>query len=128
MRLSRYDPPRPYARSSRVGNVIFLAGATGMGEHEEGAGHDHLAKGGIREQATVAFEQVAANLAAEGLGFEDLARLDVFLLNSEDGPGFMEVCRRYLPDGAPPGAMVSVSGFSHKGCLVEIEGIAAARE
>jgi enamine deaminase RidA (YjgF/YER057c/UK114 family) len=128
VQLAQYDPPRPYARVARVGDIIFLAGASGHGAHRDEDVHDEsLHDRGIEEQATIAFEEVRMNLAAEGLGFEDLVRLDVFLLNDDDAGPFMKVLHRYLPDGSPPGAMLCVKGFAHKGVIVEIEGIAAKR-
>jgi 2-iminobutanoate/2-iminopropanoate deaminase len=128
VQLAQFDPPRPYARASRVGDLIFLAGASGHGGHAAKDVHEEgLAELGIAEQTTIAFEEVRKNLDAEGLDFGDLVRLDVFLLNDDDAGPFMEVLHRYLPNGSPPGAMVCVKGFAHRGVLVEIEGIAAKR-
>ena len=121
MKIVRYDPPRPYARASQVGDLVFLAGQTGRDEHGVNT------EGSIREQTRTAFGQIGENLASFGLGFEDLVRMDVFLANGEDGHTFSETMMEYLPEGSPPGAMVVVKGFSHPGILVEIECIAAVR-
>lgn len=117
----QYEPARSYARASRVGNLIFLAGEVGRDEH--GA----MVPGGITEQTARVFEHIRSSLELFGLGFEDLVRMDVFLLNEEDVHPFLEVMKRYLPSGSPPGALLCVKAFSHAGMLVEIECIAAGR-
>ncbi len=119
----QYDPPRAYARGSRVGGVVFLAGETGI-DHASG----HLAGDGIREQAEQAFVNLRDSLAVFGLGLDALVKMDVFLRSSEHRIPFMEVLRRHLPDGAPPGALLCVGGFAHEGVLVEIECVAAAAD
>jgi 2-iminobutanoate/2-iminopropanoate deaminase len=121
MEIIHYDPPRSYARASRVGDLIFIAGEVGRDDH------GHLVTGGIEEQATRAFDNIAETLEGFGLGFGDLAQMDVFLLEEADAHPFLDVMRRYLPNGSPPGALLCVKGFSHPGMLVEIQCIAAAR-
>ena len=120
MELLQYEPKRPYARASRVGDHVFLAGEAGYAGHR-----DHVVEGGIVTQAKQAFENIRETLEIYGLGFEDLARMDVFLLDGEDKQPLMKVLGEYLPQGSPPGALVVVKGFAHEGVLVEIECIAA---
>jgi 2-iminobutanoate/2-iminopropanoate deaminase len=121
MEIIPYDPPRSYARASRAGGLVFIAGEVGRDDHGQ------LVTGGIVEQATRAFDNIGQTLEAVGLGFADLVRMDVFLLEEADTHPFLEVMRRYLPNGSPPGALLCVKGFSHQGMLVEIECIAAER-
>jgi 2-iminobutanoate/2-iminopropanoate deaminase len=118
--LVQYDPPRPYARASRVGNLVFLAGETGTDGHT-----GHLVSGGIAEQTEQAFRNLRESMDQFALGWDDLVRMDVFLTDSAHIRPFMEVLRTYLPEGSPPGALVCVKELAHAGMLVEIECIGA---
>jgi 2-iminobutanoate/2-iminopropanoate deaminase len=120
MEIIPYDPPRTYARASRVGDLIFIAGEVGRDDH------GRLVSGGIVEQTTRVFENIGDTLSTLGLGFHSLVRMDVFLLEEADVHPFLDVMKRYLPNGSPPGAMLCVKAFSHEGMLVEVECIAAA--
>ena len=119
--ILHYDPPRPYARASRVGDLIFLAGETGTRTHT-----GELTSGGIEEQTAQAFENIMVTLELFGLGWDSLVRMDVFLIDVGYIRPFMEVLGRYLPEGSPPGAMVCVEALAHHGMMVEIECVAAA--
>jgi 2-iminobutanoate/2-iminopropanoate deaminase len=121
MEIIHYDPPRSYARASRVGDLVFIAGEVGRDDH------GRIVSGGIEEQTARAFDNIGLTLESLGLGFADLVQMDVFLLEESDTHQFLDVMRRYLPGGSPPGALLCVKGFSHPGMLVEIQCIAAAR-
>jgi 2-iminobutanoate/2-iminopropanoate deaminase len=121
MEIIHYDPPRSYARASRVGDLVFIAGEVGRDDH------GRIVSGGIEEQTARAFDNIGLTLESLGLGFADLVQMDVFLLEETDTHQFLDVMRRYLPNGSPPGALLCVKGFSHPGMLVEIQCIAAAR-
>lgn len=116
-----YEPPRSYARASRVGDLVFIAGEVGRDEH--GA----IVAGGIVPQTRRAFENIRSTLDMLGLGFENLVKMDVFVLEEHDLHPFLDTMRDYLPQGSPPGTLLCVKGFSHEGMLVEIACVAAAR-
>lgn len=116
-----YDPPRSYARASRVGDLVFIAGEVGRDEH--GA----IVAGGIVAQTRRAFENIRATLEMLNLGFADLVKMDVFVLEESDIHPFLDTMREFLPEGSPPGTLLCVKGFSHQGMLVEIACVAAAR-
>ena len=94
VQLVHYEPPRSYARASRVGDIIFLAGEVGRDDHGT------LVGGGIEQQADKAFQNIRTSLELFGLDFEDLVRMDVYLLEPEDAHPFLDVMRRYLPAGS----------------------------
>ena len=116
----RYDPPRSYARATRVGSLVFLAGETGTDSHT-----GRMVEGGILEQTERAFLNLGESLDAFSLRLQNLVRMDVFLTDSADIGPFLSVLRARMPDGAPPGALLCVKELAHKGMLVEIECIAA---
>jgi 2-iminobutanoate/2-iminopropanoate deaminase len=118
--IIQYDPRRPYARASRVGDLLFLAGEAGYQGHSR-----ELVSGGIAEQSRQALRNIDDTLSLFELGFEHLVKMDVFLLDSSDKAAFMEVLGEFASDGSPPGALVAVKGFAHEGVLVEVECVAA---
>jgi enamine deaminase RidA (YjgF/YER057c/UK114 family) len=119
--IIHYDPPRSYARASRVGDLVFIAGEVGRDEHGE------IVAGGIVPQTRRAFENIDVTLKLLNLGFEDLVKMDVFVLDESDIHSFLDTMREFLPTGSPPGTLLCVKGFSHSGMLVEIAAVAAVR-
>lgn len=120
--ILQYEPRRPYARASVVGKLIFLAGETGTPAHDEEPG----SAADITAQTHQAMRNIESTLDEFGIGWDNLVRMDVFLVDRSHIDPFMEVLRSYLPDGAPPGVLVCVESLAHEGMLVEIECIAAA--
>lgn len=116
-----YEPPRSYARASRVGDLVFIAGEVGRDDHGD------IVAGGIVAQTRRAFENIRATLDMLNLGFGDLAKMDVFVLQESDIHPFLDTMREFLPAGSPPGTLLCVNAFSHQGMLVEIACVAAAR-
>jgi enamine deaminase RidA (YjgF/YER057c/UK114 family) len=116
-----YDPPRSYARASRVDDLVFIAGEVGRDEHGE------IVAGGIVPQTRRAFENIRTTLELLNLGFDDLVKMDVFVLEESDIHPFLDTMREFLPGGSPPGSLLCVKGFSHAGMLVEIACVAAVR-
>jgi enamine deaminase RidA (YjgF/YER057c/UK114 family) len=114
-----YDPPRSYARASRVGDTVYVAGEVGRDEH--GA----IVDGGIVPQTRRAFENIRDTLRLLNLRFDDLVKMDVFVLEETDIHPFLDTMREFLPNGSPPGTLLCVKGFSHAGMLVEIACVAA---
>ena len=62
--IVQYDPPRSYARASRIGNLIFLAGETG--ELSDATKH---VEGDIAAQTEAAFENIRRSLELFGASF-----------------------------------------------------------
>jgi 2-iminobutanoate/2-iminopropanoate deaminase len=116
-----YEPPRSYARASRVGDIVFIAGEVGRDAHGE------IVPGGIVPQTRRVFENIRATLELMHLSFEDMVKMDVFLLEESDVHPFLDTMREFLPGGSPPGTLLCVKAFSHHGMLVEIACVAAIR-
>lgn len=117
-----YDPPRSYARASRAGHLVFIAGEVGRDEH--GA----IVAGGIVPQTRRVFENIRGTLEMLNLDFGDLVKMDVYVLEESDIHPFLDTMREFLPGGSPPGTLLCVKAFSHEGMLVEIACVAAVRQ
>jgi enamine deaminase RidA (YjgF/YER057c/UK114 family) len=105
-----------------AGEILVVAGQVGMKEGRV-AGDD------VGSQTKQALENVAAILQAGGCRWRDVVRLQTFLTDADDIPGFMkarqEVFPRYFADGAyPPNTLLVVSRLVRPELKVEVEAMA----
>ncbi len=121
-RLSgRIPPVGPYSAGVDVGGFVFLAGQIALDHEGEG-----LVPGGITEQTHQVMQNLGALLAEAGLGFEDVVRAGVFLVDVNDFAAMNEVYATYFPEGAIPPARTTVAVRDIPlGALLEIDMIAA---
>ena len=103
------------------GRTIYIAGQLGLMPDGTLAGEP----GDFRAQATQAFENLKAALAAVGAGFDSLAKVNNYLVDIKDLPTLREVRRAYMTGGAPPASTtVAVSALAREGALYEIDAVA----
>jgi enamine deaminase RidA (YjgF/YER057c/UK114 family) len=105
------------------GEIVVVAGQVGMDQDGQVVGGD------VAAQTTQALDNVRAVVEAAGCAMGDIVRLQTFLTQAEDIPGFMraraEVFPRYFPDGAyPPNTLLIISRLVKPELLVEIEAMA----
>ena len=83
----------------------------------------------FRAQAGQVFENLRAGLAAAGAEFDDVVKLNFYLLDVRQLPVLREVRDRYVNTAAPPAStLVQVSRLARDEFLLEVEAIAAVRE
>ena len=114
-------PIGPYSQAVAAGELVFCAGQIGL---DPATGR--LVPGGLVAEATRAFENLAAVLAAAGLGLADVVKTTVYLIDLGEGAVLNEIYGRYFPAPHPARATVQVAALP-AGARVEIEAIAAAR-
>jgi 2-iminobutanoate/2-iminopropanoate deaminase len=85
-----------------------------------------LAPGDAAAQAEVIFRLIGEILAAAGLGFADVVRVQTFLTDMADFPRYSAVRNRYFEATRPASTLLEVKGLAHPGCVVEVE-VTAAR-
>lgn len=108
----------PYSQAVRFGNLVFLSGQIPL-DPKTGA----LVSGTITEETDRVLDNLAAVLAAAGLGFEHVAKTTIYLISLEH---FQEVNAAYakrFPGVAPARATVGVAALP-RGARVEIDAIA----
>ncbi|MDP3524984.1 MAG: RidA family protein [Hoeflea sp.] len=76
-------------------------------------------------QTELCFGNVAAILAAAGLGLSDIVRINAYVTDRAHLPGYMAVRDRLFSEPAPASTLMIVSGFAREAFKVEIEVIAA---
>lgn len=121
-RLSgQITPVGPYSAGVDTGGLVFLAGQIAL--NPDGSG---LIEGGIGEQTHQVMQNLEAVLAEAGLGFGDVVKTNVYLVDVDDFAAMNEVYASYFPEEAIPPARttVAVAGIP-LGALLEIAMIAA---
>lgn len=112
-----YDPPRPWAAASRVGDLLFLSGETGVDPVTL-----ETAPGGIEAQTEQALSNIARVLAPFGAGLDDVAKLCVFLTDIEDLGTVGRVKARHFTRTVPS-STVAVTALAREDLVIEIEAI-----
>jgi 2-iminobutanoate/2-iminopropanoate deaminase len=105
----------PYSQGVKAGGFLFLSGAIALypvsGE---------MCQGGIAAETELVMNNIAALLAASGLGFGDVVKTVIYLANMGDFATVNAIYGRYFPEEPPARVTVEVQGLP-RGALVEIE-------
>jgi 2-iminobutanoate/2-iminopropanoate deaminase len=107
----------PYSQAIRSGDMVFCSGQLGL-EPVSGELVD-----GVEAQAERALRNLQSVLDAGGLGFDDIVKTTIFLVDIGDFAAVNAVYARFIADPPPARSTVQVSALP-KGGLVEIEAIA----
>jgi enamine deaminase RidA (YjgF/YER057c/UK114 family) len=103
------------------GRMVFIAGQIGVDPEGKLVG----APGDFRAQATQVFENLKGALAAVGATFDNVVKLNNYMIDVANQPVLREVRERYLNMAAPPvSTTVQVVRFVRAGALLEIEAVA----
>ena len=111
--------PYPFSKVIEANGFVFLAGQVGSAADGHGA-----APGGIVPETRAMLDSVGQLLGAVGLGYADVVKCTVYLLDFADFPAFNEVYREYFPTDPPTRATVGVTALAAD-YRVEIEVLAA---
>lgn len=127
----RRDVLMPYtpALLVRRGSLVFLSGVTAAPVYHS---HPHREEefdlpAGMREQATLAMENLKKTLAAAGCTMADVVSATRYLTDAREQDDLNRVWAEYLGDHLPTTTTVEVSRLAtHPRCRVEISAIAVA--
>ncbi|HMG50372.1 MAG TPA: RidA family protein [Inquilinus sp.] len=116
-------PPNGYSQVVVVppgARLAYVSGQVGLRPDGTLAGLDFAG------QATQAFENVQAALAAAGSGFEHVIRLGMFVTDfAAQGPTLRQVRDRYVNRAAPPASTtLQTDRFFRDGLLFELDVVA----
>jgi 2-iminobutanoate/2-iminopropanoate deaminase len=107
----------PYSQAIRSGDMVFCSGQLGLdpatGELVEG----------VEAQAERALRNIQTVLDAAGLGFDDVVKTTIFLVDIGDFAAVNAVYARFMADPPPARSTIQVAALPKAG-LVEIEAIA----
>ncbi len=75
-------------------------------------------------QAVRVHDNIKAVLEKAGAGFDDVVKVNVYLLRIEDRAAVNTVRRRFFGESRPASTLVEVSAFVIPGALLEIDAVA----
>jgi 2-iminobutanoate/2-iminopropanoate deaminase len=113
-------PKAPYSPVVRSGDHVYTAGQVAF--DERGA----LVDGGVSAQTAQVLANPASYLRAAGCGFDDVVKVNVFLLDLADFDDFNDVYRTAFDEPYP--ARTTVQAGLPGGIRVEIEAVARVPE
>jgi 2-iminobutanoate/2-iminopropanoate deaminase len=108
----------PYSQALACGDLVFLSGQIGL---DPATGT--LVAGGTAAEAERVLSNLEAVLAATGLGFADVVRTTIYLVDLADFAAVNEVYQRHVREPYPARATVGVAALP-RGARVEIDAIA----
>lgn len=120
--------PRGYTHvvTAAGGKMVFIAGQVAWDVKGEIVG-----KGDLRAQATQAYTNLKAALAAAGATTADVAKMNTYVVNfkSTDLSVIREVRSQFFPqENLPASTLVGVQALAMDGLLIEVEAIATVKE
>jgi enamine deaminase RidA (YjgF/YER057c/UK114 family) len=100
------------------GRIVYIAGQLGLKPDGKSAGD-------FRAQCVQAFENLKAALAAVGAGFDDVVKLNNYLVDIPTNlPIYREVRDRYVNTAQPPASTtVGVPALARSDALYEVEAV-----
>jgi len=107
----------PYSQGIASGDLVFVSGQVGIAP-ASGAVAD-----GIEAQAEQALRNVAAVLAAVGLGMADVVKTTIWLTDAEHFGIVNEIYARHFPAPAPARSAPVVASLP-RGFLISVEAVA----
>lgn len=84
--------------------------------------------GDFRAQARQVFENIRAGLAASGATFNDVVKINIYILDAAQIPVLREIRDQYINTAHPPAStLVEVRRLFRDDVLLEIEAVAAVK-
>lgn len=106
-------PGKPYSSAVRIGNIVYVSGATG-------AASDGTLAADFATQAANAMDAVARELQLAGASMDDVYKCTIALTNMDDWSTFNTVYLKYFkPDHYPVRMSFGVTSLG--GAAVEIQ-------
>jgi reactive intermediate/imine deaminase len=113
--------PAGYSHAVRAGGLLFVSGQIPLNEAGEVVGDD------MESQALQAFQNLGAVLAAAGLTFDAVVKLNYFVTDISQVAAVRRARDRFVDTDNPPAStLVEVSRLFQPGLLIEIEAVAEA--
>ena len=101
---------RYFARSIRVGQLLFISGMTGQWDLKTWQ-YDERSRGDVAYQTRRIFEWMQQVLAASGLTLRDLVNTTTFIRSMKDLPTITRVKQELFPQGDVTSTTVAVADF-----------------
>ena len=111
----------PYSQAVVAGEMVFLSGQIPLDPQSQ-----QMVQGDVRAQTERVMDNLAAVLAAAGVGFAQVVKATIFLTDLNDFSVVNEVYGKRFPSAPPARSTVQVAALP-KGARVEIDLIAVRK-
>lgn len=111
-------PVGPYSQAVESGGFLFCSGQIAINPVT-----NQVLTGPVEEQAKQVLENIKAVLDKAGLGFGNVVKTTIYLINMSDFNAVNEVYAKYFTEQPPARSTIAVSALP-KGVHVEIEVLA----
>jgi 2-iminobutanoate/2-iminopropanoate deaminase len=105
----------PYSQGVKAGGFLFLSGAIALDPVS-----GEMCQGGISAETELVMKNIGALLQAAGLGYGDVVKTVIYLVNMGDFATVNAIYGRFFQENPPARVTVEVKGLP-RGALVEIE-------
>lgn len=109
----------PYSQAIKAGNLLFCSGQIPLDPVT-----GEMITGDITAQTEQVMNNIAAVLLASGVGFDDVVKTTIFLVDMADFAAVNEVYGKCFINHKPARSTVAVKGLP-RGAFIEIEVVAA---
>lgn len=111
----------PYSQAVKCGNVLFCSGQIPL---DPATGE--VVAGDISRQAEQVMDNISAVLSAAGVGFDDVIKSTIYLVDMADFAAVNEVYGRCFPNHRPARSTVAVKSLP-RAVMLEIEVIVSLK-
>jgi 2-iminobutanoate/2-iminopropanoate deaminase len=111
----------PYSQAIAAGELVFTSGQIPLDPQTQ-----QMVQGDVRVQTERVMENLAAVLAAAGVGFANVVKASIFLVDLNDFVAVNEVYGKRFPAAPPARSTVQVAALP-KGARVEIDLVAVRK-
>ena len=108
-------PGAPYAKAVKAGGFLFVSGNVAVNP-ETG----QVPEGGIEPQTRQVLDNLKATVEELGSSFDDVVKVNIYLVNVQDFGGMNAVYKEYFPD-PPTRTTVGVHELARRDFLIEID-------
>lgn len=108
----------PYSQAVKFGNMLFCSGQIPL---DPSTGE--MVAGAITDQTERVMNNISAVLSASGVGFDDIIKTTIYLVDMADFAAVNEVYGKCFQSHKPARSTVAVKSLP-RGALVEIEVVA----
>lgn len=114
-----WPPPGSYSHAIQAGNLLFVSGQVALDRNRNLVG-----KGDSAAQTKQCMENIQALLEAAGATWENVVKLNTFVLNMGDLAVIREARLPFLKQPYPTSTLVEVKQLANPDFLIEIEAVA----
>jgi 2-iminobutanoate/2-iminopropanoate deaminase len=111
------EPVGAYVHTVSHNGLLYLSGLTAFGTSVQ--------KGDLAQQAEAVFNQIQSILSAEGIGFERILKITIFVTEVENIKTLRQIFFKYYNGNLPASSLVQVKGLFSPDLKIEVEALAA---